>query len=613
MEPGINQIKMRKSTKVILIILSSLLAVGLIYFGQLEKDRPDISGIEPAVSFHRAEPYDKNFYDTVYSFVKKDFSLEGKEVLAGIVPHHLLAGDMIAEFYDNLAGLEYSTIILLGPNHYNAGQSLLISSNYDWQTPYGRLECDEEFLDELRLIFKEMGNEPEVVDKEHSINSQAGFIKKTFPQAKFVPLILSPNMDAEKSGVLAEALASLGEDRKILLIASVDFSHYKDSRTAIAHDQAGIEAIKKKDYENIYALDIDSPPSIYTLIKYSELKGAGFKLLDNSNSALLAGKPELESTTSYVTGYFLKGEIRMLFFGDLMLDRYVKSRISENGFDYLFEEIGDVNFFDDYDIVSANLEGAITGEGEHYAPVMSYDFAFTPEHINNLKRYNFNFFTLANNHISDQGERGINETRNNLEAMGFAYVGCPDGVADSCSVKTLNINDKVIGLVAFSQVYSELDEVKVVNLIADLNNLSDAIIANIHWGVEYEKENNIAQRNLAHTMIDAGADIIIGHHPHVIQGVEIYNNKPIFYSLGNFIFDQYFSEETQEGLALELNLGEDETSIILHPLKSSLSQIQLINNDEKKGIFEEIIKYSTLDDFYEEQIRKGKLRLKAIF
>jgi len=350
----------------------------------------------------------------------------------------------------------------------------------------------------------------------------------------------------------------------------------------------GIEAINRFDFNKIYGLDIDSPASIYTLLKFSQLSGAKFELLNNSNSAILANNQDLEITTSYVTGYFtkqdnasisylpedinIKNPIRMLFLGDMILDRYVAQKIKEQGIDYLFSELEKQNFFDNYNLVAANLEGAVTNSGVHYPPAMGNDFAFDPQIIKELKNYNFSFFNLANNHLTDQGEQGIVETRDNLDELGFYYSGCRDGGVDECSVKIIEIKNKKVALVGLSMVYSKFDLAKAKELIKGLADRVDLLIVNIHWGEEYNTQFSLYQQEIGRGLIDAGADLIIGHHPHIVQGIEIYSpsgeagkNKPIFYSLGNFVFDQYFSAETQKGLAVELLLEKSKLHFNLHP------------------------------------------------
>jgi len=301
--------------------------------------------------------------------------------------------------------------------------------------------------------------------------------------------------------------------------------------------------------------------------------------------------------------------VSMLFFGDLMLDRYVGDIISKEGFDYLFENIAEEEkrFFRGFDIISANLEGAITNGGAHYVPEMSYDFAFSPEVIANFKNYNFNFFTIANNHILDQGERGIVETRKNLDDLDFFYSGCRDRGAGDCSFEILDIAEKKIGMAGFSMVYGRLDEKKVEEVIINLKAKIDVIIVNMHWGKEYSREYDNIQKAFAHKLIDAGADLIIGHHPHVVQGVEEYKGKYIFYSLGNFIFDQYFSKGTQEGLAVNAIWKNNDFEFTLFPFLSKKSQVELMQGEVKKEFLKGFLLGSDVRREAVESINQGMI------
>ncbi len=215
-----------------IFLISSLLAVGLIYFSEIEPTAITGKYVKVTKAYHSAEPNDKEFYDTVYSFNKNMLDLEGRKPVAGIVPHHLLAGDMIAEFYENLKEHEYDTVVMLGPNHFMSGEAELITSIYDWQTPFGTLECDSEIISSLEREYATLGIEPEVVDREHAMTSHVGFIKKTFPNARFVPLLLHPNIDSSGAKVLAMNLDKIMTNKQVLVLASADFAHYTDSETA---------------------------------------------------------------------------------------------------------------------------------------------------------------------------------------------------------------------------------------------------------------------------------------------------------------------------------------------------------------------------------------------
>ncbi len=302
--------------------------------------------------------------------------------------------------------------------------------------------------------------------------------------------------------------------------------------------------------------------------------------------------------------------IQILFFGDMMLDRHVGEKIDKHGLEYIFENFATSSseiVLNDYNIVSCNLEGTITNNGAYYNPVMSYDFAFAPELILQLKDYGFNFFNLANNHFSDQGERGIIETRKNLDKLGFNYTGCRDGKVGECSSTVVEAADKKIGMAGFSMVYSKLNMAEAEKVINNLASTTDLIIVNMHWGNEYDHQFNKVQQNTARSLIDAGADIIIGHHPHVVQGIEEYKSKLIFYSLGNFVFDQYFSANTQKGLAVGVSVDGEQIEFFLYPLKSKLSQVEWMISEEKEEFLQKLVEWSEVEEEIREQIQQGNL------
>jgi len=626
---------MKNILKIFLFITMSLsligsFVVGIFYFDYL-KNKDDKINIEKKE--HQANPFEVAFYENVYKFKKKEINVIDKKIYAGIIPHHLLAGDLIAEFYNNLKDEHYDTIILIGPNHFKAGNSNIISSLYNWNTPYGKLDCDQDFLKNLQKENSSIQVEEKIFEKEHAINSHVSFIKKTFPDAKFLPLVLHPSVKSLEAEKLAQNIFELSKDKKILVLASVDFSHYKNSETAQKNDLVSINALREKNFQEIYNLDIDSPSSIFTVMKYADLQNSKFELLNNSNSAILAGKEEVESTTSYVTGYFsfknedeekfinflpkIDSEINMLFFGDLMLDRYIfeliqkKSGTSseEKGLDFIFEKINKEINFADYDLVGANLEGAVTDNGLHLAPELVNDFAFNPEIVDGLKKYNFTFFNLANNHLADQGKIGIEQTENNLAKSSFKYSGCYDKkVSDDCSYEIIEIENKKFAMMGLSMVYGDFDFSQAEEILKNLASSTDYVFVNIHWGKEYINLQNEKQKEVAHKLIDAGADMIIGHHPHVVQGLEVYQKKLIFYSLGNFIFDQpelYFPKENSEGLAIEINIKNNKPAVYLLPFKFKSWQLELMKDEEISDFLNKLCDFSELSEDFEKQVKSA--------
>jgi poly-gamma-glutamate synthesis protein (capsule biosynthesis protein) len=243
---------------------------------------------------------------------------------------------------------------------------------------------------------------------------------------------------------------------------------------------------------------------------------------------------------------------------------------------------------------------------------MAYDFAFHPDLINELHKYNFSYFTIANNHITDQGAKGIREARQNLSKLGFAFSGCKDGVIGECTATTTVVKGKRIALLGFSKVYSRLDPAKVREAISQAGRVNDLVIVNIHWGQEYKPEFSRSQQELAHTMAESGADIVIGHHPHVIQGIEVYEGVPIFYSLGNFIFDQYFSRETQQGFGVSVHWTDNNFEIDLLPYRSEKSKIRLMNEQEEEAFLRRLLEISDLKENNQVDLKGGSLVLEKI-
>ena len=336
-------------------------------------------------------------------------------------------------------------------------------------------------------------------------------------------------------------------------------------------------------------MEVDSPPSIYALLSYlSLIKSQKSELLSHTNSGTMMKTPD-DPTTSHNIFYFTSGDsehkplVNFLFFGDLMLDRDIEARIKKNGFGYLLDEIAgeEKTFFKGVDYIAANLEGVFADKGNYYLPEKEIDFSFNPAHLKELSKYNFNFFNLANNHAEDQSRRGFEESINNLNKNNFLYSGCLGGWKKDCGVKALDKAGKKIAMVGVNYFSSKLKMEDISEAIESMDGEFDYIIINIHWGTEYSKKSSDTQKEIAHNFIDKGADLIIGHHPHVVQELEIYKGKQIFYSLGNFIFDQYWSKDVQEGLAVGVSLS-DKAEIYLFPFKSVFGRVELMKGEEKK-------------------------------
>ena len=245
--------------------------------------------------------------------------------------------------------------------------------------------------------------------------------------------------------------------------------------------------------------------------------------------------PEIIATTPTRTPKMTK--ITVAAVGDIGLGRETNYQILQrrNPF-FPFEKIR--GFLSTFDIVIGNLEGPVIKN----CPVVRTGFKFCgqPENIQGLTYAGFDALSLANNHINNYGLDGISQTTQALNDNNLDYF-----YQDKVWYK--NIAGTQLAFLGFDDTVSKIVNEELQFMIENVKNEADIIIVNFHWGVEYQPQPSNRQKELAQLAIDTGADAVIGHHPHVIQPLEYYQGKPIFYSLGNFVFDQMWSEETKTG------------------------------------------------------------------
>jgi len=277
-------------------------------------------------------------------------------------------------------------------------------------------------------------------------------------------------------------------------------------------------------------------------------------------SVFFSPAPEQGVATEKFSYIQEKNYIQLLFVGDLMFDRKIRYFAEKNGSnEFIFDKISSTLLRND--LVVANLEGPITSAKSMSVTARvdqpeSITFTFDPSLVKTLYNENIRLVDLGNNHILNFGPQGVEETEKFLTQEGIEYFGVPQ--TKRCIIK--NINGVKIAFVSYNYYEFRGDLVKAQNGAIDeiekVRPLSDIVIVLCHWGDEYKLINNKEQQNLAHEFIDTGADLIIGGHPHVIQPSEIYNGKTIYYSLGNFIFDQYFSEDVRNGLGVAVKIDK---------------------------------------------------------
>ncbi|MBI5414100.1 CapA family protein [Candidatus Peregrinibacteria bacterium] len=255
----------------------------------------------------------------------------------------------------------------------------------------------------------------------------------------------------------------------------------------------------------------------------------------------------------------------LIFGGDVMLSRYVDVLMEKNN-DYTapFQDIAE--YLSSADITFVNLESPFDRAPQHFSGGMV--FGADVKSIEGLLFAGIDIVSLANNHIGDAGKEGVLYTMDMLKENDIRFVGAGENSESSLEPTFLVANDVVFGFLAYSDIspyYAATEEKPGYAMIPDADllreriqrtkEIADVVIVSVHTGSEYISRPHKDFVEFAHNAIDAGASLVIGHHPHVIQPVEEYNGGIVFYSLGNLVFDQLLSE-TKKGILAEVRFED---------------------------------------------------------
>lgn len=573
------------------------------------------------MSWHFLPAYQtkKVFFETEVPEVKKEIASVG--AVSFISPHHLVAEKLIENIFQKTAeinkNVKIKRIILFSPDHGNLSYGWGIISQNNWSTVLGEINSDSEATE---ILLKEKDiftlNEPAFED-EHGIKNLLPFVKKYFGEAEIVPILLKEGLPADKIKRIGELFIKNFNENTIIIL-SADFSHSIGKTASEMHDQKSLKAMENFDYEKIKNLDIDCRSGLAILERYSEALGfQEFNLLENSNSSSIYGQNFGEENTSYITGYFSPGKkseknksADILFLGDFMLDREMRTLIDRKGINWPTEKIQRLFWSQDLNVL--NLESPLTEKtsvsiGSSSAEKRHFIFTSALEQAKLFfKAHKINIANLGNNHIQNFGKEGLNQTKSNLKNLKIDYFGDP---SDKNSFLIKEVNGLKLAFVNYNQ-FSRSSSKEVSEKIKDLKRNTDFVIVYAHWGNEYQSRQNERQQKEAHEFLDSGADLIVGSHPHVIQPVEIYKNKAIFYSLGNFVFDQYFSEDVKKRLTLGISISKEKSDFYLIPLYAERTgQIVLSDRQKTAEILSSLANNSIVDQENMANIKTGRFTI----
>ena len=254
--------------------------------------------------------------------------------------------------------------------------------------------------------------------------------------------------------------------------------------------------------------------------------------------------------------------------GDMIFDRQVRTLIQASGGAAPLARVA--SLLKRADLAIANLESMLSSNGTKNA-TKDVTLRGDPRGIESLKVAGLDAVSLANNHVLDYGPQPLLDTITSLDSAGIGHAGAGADKAAAWTPATIDRNGASTAYLAFSHIVpagflaqesragfasGRQDMNLVEDAIREAKKTHDYVIVSFHWGVEYTDNPTAQQVKNAHRAIDAGADMVLAHHPHVIQGVEFYKGGLIAYSLGDFVFDHY-SRKTGEAFILGAEMGPD--------------------------------------------------------
>ena len=255
------------------------------------------------------------------------------------------------------------------------------------------------------------------------------------------------------------------------------------------------------------------------------------------------------------------------FVGDIMLGRSIKTKSELNNYEDIFKDVS--YLWKDSQYVSGNIESALLDNPEEFEKSDKEIHLYAETKVANLLKNNgFTMANLSNNHLGDFGRQGVISTINAVKSAGLNYVGAGENIDDAATYNIQEINGIKVATIGISDIVpkdfsANRTEAGILStmypsynrLVYEASQEADLVVVNLHWGVEYGVDETEEQEKIAKALIDAGADVIIGSHPHVLQPIQTYKDGIIFYSMGNFVFDQGWSR-TKDSMVLNYYINE---------------------------------------------------------
>ena len=505
---------------------------------------------------------------------ERSFNREWGKIDVAILPHHSITSSALDDWYKHYFDINgsYDRIVILSPDHFAnlRGQFILWVSRsgsicFEW-TCQGviPLKLTPNNTSVRIPLFSSLQDES---INEHGVGVHIPYIHKYNPDALISPLIVQRELSwFQKSKDLSNQLFSelrnySQQGEKILLIGSVDFSHHVDERFAQAHDITSIESFKSWNFENV---EVDCRNCLLIVDNVAKLAGKPYFIKDQRTSVASLGISQKPfDNTSHIFGHFWnisegqnQNKVTAIYFGDTHFARWYEYYLAREK-DYLqqwldpFAQMWKSSEFpfekyyhrplSGYNIVSVNFESSLTKESDCPKTSKSIVLATDPSRLVLFQKIGVNMVQTANNHFYDCGSALAEKSGKIFSEYGMESAGM--NRSGDLSIIKKEIHGLKLAFVSLNDVDMKIDTSKVEQEFEKLKKDGYLITVNIHWWDEYAKEKHTPrQESLAKFLIDHGANLIIWHHPHVVQDVGEYKWVKIYYSVGNFLFDQPFPE-----------------------------------------------------------------------
>lgn len=408
---------------------------------------------------------------------------------------------------------------------------------------------------------------------------------------------------------------------KKVLKKSVKTAPKKASESVLAIHRAPLRHRLKKIKEHLHALKQEHiKPLIFTRTRTIFIWGGIFGLAvlvmigifvysnyskpaqEDAEQLTIGQTVETNGFNLFGVGEENEDAITLIATGDVLLARYVEQRMRATG-DYTLPFQKAADFLKSADVTFGNLETPILN-GKN-TPKDSTTFRADPAGVKGLTFAGYDVMSIANNHTMNYQIPGLTNTLKELKKAGILASGGGKNQDFAHAPAIFETKGKTIAFLSYVDpkipprnygiaTYNTagLASMNIEAMKNDVKNAAteyDIVVVSMHSGTEYKREPTQFQKDFAHAAIDSGASAVIGTHPHVVQPVEYYGNGVIFYSLGNFVFDQFFSTDVKTGLVARITFEDEEKpSVELFPVKIETTQPRILEGQEREDTLKKL-------------------------